>query len=125
MVVADEDTQISSIQSTSKRAHSLDSGGDRVSSDSRVSGGGVGIRRRRGSEASRSASGDYDRRANSTDLVNKNIMQPLRSEEVNPFSPLHPLSHLRSCSEFRKDTVRHDSEEEVSAFSIDLTYTLC
>jgi len=27
-------------------------------------------------------------------------MKPLRSVEINPYSPLHPLSHLRSCSEF-------------------------
>lgn len=27
-------------------------------------------------------------------------MKPLSAVEINPYSPLHPLSHLRSCSEF-------------------------
>ena len=40
-----------------------------------------------------------DLRKRSVSNENK-IMKPLLSVEINPYSPLHPLSHLRSCSEF-------------------------
>ena len=106
MVFAEHEQQSverSSMGST--RPRSLDS-----SDVSEYTAHGGGVRRRRqtySDEKARNRNGsNNNKRGSST----KNMV-PLTSVEVNPFSPNHPLSALRSCSEFRKDTRTDDSQQ--------------
>lgn len=87
----------------SARARSLDS-----SDVTENTAQGGGLRRRRLTCSDEKSS---NMNANNNNQRGSKNMVPLTSVEINPFSPNHPLSALRSCSEFRKDTCSQNSEE--------------
>ena len=87
----------------SNRARSLDSSD---LAENAAQGGGLRRRRRTCSDEKSS-----DLIVSNNNKRGSKNMVPLRSVEINPFSPNHPLSALRSCSEFRKDTCSHNAPE--------------
>ena len=97
------------LSTVSTRARSLDSS---YITDGCAQGGGLKRRLTCSDEKSigrNNVSGSNNKRGS------KNMV-PLTTVEINAFSPNHPLSALRSCSEFRKDTCSQTSQEVLNYF---------